>query len=291
MLARLLRKLYSRQDENHQDILSPAHYDPPMRFVHLAWLDKTNLSQVKFTTGYGVPDIQTYLRRRQAVDIHNARWVLGVHMFSMVSDYENLLDWANIHGNIRSKILSDWQHRTAGIYRRLMGEQMQISNLAQQSDKNAASYLTRFFPISAKCGNGQLQYQNASIEPNILCRSCNDIHEENDDTNDEVLDSDTLRRNFWSLFCRAHLEDFITFKLRMDKACPDVSKGINWPFLIFDTCTDVSIMVYLFVMSVWQSRPNPKDENLADHVVMILAQELKCLVPVGRGHYAGVIDP
>lgn len=279
MLARLLRKLYSRHDENYQDVLSPAHYDPPMRFVHLAWLDKTNLSQVKLTTGSGVPDIRSYLRRRQAVDIHNARWVLDVHMFSIVSDYENLLDWANIHGNIRSKILSDWQHRTAGIYRRLMEDQMQI-NLAQESDRNATSYATRFFPIGAECRNGQLQYQNASTERGILCRSCNDSRGQNDGTDKELLDPDTVRRNFWSLFCRAHLEDFITFKLRMDKACPDVSKGINWPFLIFDTCTDVSVMVYLFVTSVWQSRPNPKDENLTDHVVMILAQELKCLVPV-----------
>jgi hypothetical protein len=97
--------------------------------------------------------------------------------------------------------------------------------------------------------------------------------------NNEIVKPAAMTHNFWPLFNRMCIRDLNFFRLQMDELCPHIGNQINWDFLLCEPCTDVSVMIFLYVASVWQSRPVGKEDELAVPVIWSLAMQLRVIVP------------
>lgn len=274
---------------------------PPYARIRPEWLHDIDSTEVQFWLQPGVPDIKSYLEIEQPIDIQNARYVLGLRVFHNVSAIETMLDWVGIEGKIREKVLKNWYQRVATMQLEIEEEKPTMSSLAlpyeirphdeeaeYDSEEDGEYELDDEYDTSLEVAN--INPVNASTtttttNKNIIASPKNhkEVHQiqinEYIHINNINIKPATVAHNFWPLFNRMCIRDLNFFRLQMDELCSHISEDINWAFLLCEPCTDVSAMIFLYVTSVWQSRPVGKEDELAGPVIWSLAMQLRVIVP------------
>jgi Ni,Fe-hydrogenase I cytochrome b subunit len=87
-----------------------------------------------------------------------------------------------------------------------------------------------------------------------------------------------LQPDFWSLFNHSYIKDMIYFRGLILRRYPYLGQEINWAFLLHQPCTDVAVMVYLWVLGAWQLCSDKYKEALLG----MLGTQLCSLVPSRR---------
>ncbi|GAM39582.1 hypothetical protein EIK77_005512 [Talaromyces pinophilus] len=274
--------------------------DPPYARIRPEWLEDIEITNVQFWLQPGVPDIKFYLEIEQPIDIQNARYVLGVRAFQNVSAIETMLEWVGIEGKIREKVLKNWYQRVAKMQIEIEEERPAMPSLALPYDLGRHEEEDAY--DSEKDGEYEIDEEYyaslgvAGINPNNGPTTTNnnintsttnhrEVHQiqidqyNNDDDDNEIIKPATVAHNFWPLFNRMCIRDLNFFRLQMDELCPHISEQINWAFVLCEPCTDVSAMIFLYVASVWHSRPVGKEDELAGPLIWSLAMQLRIIVP------------
>ncbi|RAO64762.1 uncharacterized protein BHQ10_000774 [Talaromyces amestolkiae] len=272
---------------------------PPYDHIQPGWLHDIDITNVQFWLQPGVPDIKFYLEIEQAIDIHNARYALGVRVFQDISAMETMLKWVGIEGKIKKKVLKNWYLRVVRMYDYIEEERPAMPSLAlpcdfrrqdedeaYNSEQDGEYELDEEYDAALVAGINRINASTATITDtstaDVVRSTTNKLKEVNQmETNEhnKIIKSAIIAHNFWPLFNRMCNRDMNFFRLQMDEVCPHISNEINWSFLLCEPCTDVSAMIFLYVMSVWQSRPDGKEDELAVPLIWSLAIQLRILVP------------
>lgn len=279
--------------------------DPPYPRIQPGWLHDIDFTEVQYWLRPGVPDIKFYLEIEQPIDIHNARYALGVRVFQNVSAIETMLEWVGIEGKIRKKVLKNWYSRVAKMQDEIEEERPAMPSLAlpyelRRQDEGAEydSEQDGEYELDdeydASLGVAGINTINTSTTATITTAtitnaSTTDVANTSTNKLKKVHQIETSERNninpaivahnFWPLFNRMCVRDLNFFRLQMEELCPHISEEINWGFLLCKPCTDVSAMIFLYVTSVWQSRPDEKEDELSVPVIWSLAMQLRTILP------------
>lgn len=275
--------------------------EPPYARIQPGWLHNIDITNVQFWLQPGVPDIKFYLEIEQAIDIHNARYALGVCVFQDVFAIETMLKWVGIEGKIKKNVLKNWYSRVVKM-QEYIEERPAMPSLAlpydfrQQheedgydSEQDGEYELDEEYDTALVAGINRINESTTTITDastaNIVNSATNKLEavhkiESNERSNKiTLIKTAKVAHNFWPLFNRMCIRDLNFFRLQMDEVCPHISNEINWGFLLCEPCTDVSAMIFLYVTSVWQSRPDGKEDELVVPLIWSLAVQLRTLVP------------
>ncbi|EED19583.1 hypothetical protein TSTA_028660 [Talaromyces stipitatus ATCC 10500] len=254
-------------------------------YIQPIWLSDIDTTAINFTVHPGVPDIKFYLQVKRPIDIQNARYVLGVRVFQKVSALETMLDWVGMDGLIREKVLLNWYQRIARMQAEIEAEYHPMP--VALGTTNGVELDSDEYDDEQDCDHEIVDYDpddvasNAKIKAFVTNQSvrkeaqCNQ-HQNN---NNNIIKPATMIYNFWPLLNLMLIRDMNALRLMMNQHCPHVNCEINWYFLLCNPCTDLAVMIYLYAMSVWHSRPDPTDCYLSISIVWSLAIQFRDIVP------------
>lgn len=267
--------------------------NPPYKRIQPEWLHDCDFTQIQHKLQPGVPDIKFYLETQQPIDIQHARYALGLRVFQNVNAIETMLDWVGIEGMIREKTLTNWYSRVAKIKVKMEEMRPAMPSLALPYDLRRHDEEDAY--DSEEDGEYELDDEYdasqdvADSSPNNVDTSMHrlkKVHQiettQSQNNSNGMIKAATVAHIFWPLFNRMCIRDLNFLRLQMDEFCSQVSEDINWNFLLCEPCTDVSAMVFLYLTSVWQSRPDGKEDELAMPLIWSLAMQLRIILPSER---------
>lgn len=272
--------------------------DPPYPLIRPKWLFDIDTTEIRFWLQPGVPDIKFYLEIEQHIDIQNARYALGIRVFQQVSNIETMLDWVGMEGKIRKKTLGYWYQRITAMQTSIEMDRPLMPSLALPYDLRQDSEVEydteedgdynsdrdgEYEADDEYDGNHEMEDPNptdSSIDNiNAFTNNKNAVHKVQISQYNNIVNSAAMAHNFWPLLNRILNQDLTFLRLQMEYYCPHIANEINWDFLLCEPCTDVSVMIFLYVTSVWQSRPSDKEDELVVPVIWSLAMQLRVIVP------------
>ncbi|KAE8557105.1 hypothetical protein EYB25_001811 [Talaromyces marneffei] len=266
--------------------------DPLYPCIQPKWLLDIDTTAVQYWLLPGVPDIKFYLEIEQHIDIQNARYALGVRVFQNVSDIETMLCWVGIEGQIRAKVLKDWYQRITLMQVSIERERSLMPSLAlpydlgehneseYDSDQDGEYEVDDEYVVNHEMADFNLVNAPTTNNNNAFTNNHMEVRQvQEKQYNNKIVQPATASHDFWPLLNSMVVRDLDFMRLQMELYCPHIANEINWDFLLCEPCTDVSVMIFLYVTSVWQSRPRGKEGELAGPIIWSLALQLRVLVP------------
>lgn len=79
---------------------------------------------------------------------------------------------------------------------------------------------------------------------------------------------------FWHLFHFMYISHMMLFRNMLRIGYPDLLRGINWDFVFREPCTDVNIMLYLWMVGVWHAKMD------GEAALTAIADQIRILLPL-----------
>lgn len=83
--------------------------------------------------------------------------------------------------------------------------------------------------------------------------------------------------DFWTLFHFMYRKDMQSFRMRLLQMDPQLLYGIDWDFMLCDESSDVCVMVYLWMLSLWHTQQ--RYAMMSSSLLKLLAGQLRILLP------------